>query len=145
MTPDTDRAAARSLFLFHTMLGELVPGAHWVDDHVIHSTTATLQSEGHSAKMEFVWPVHDAGWSLDCLTEDCRPMVNRVLDTFNRHVAGGRVAQVTCYMAPRRPADAMSDPGWLEWGVCLYDSAGNRLLYIAHIQRGVGADVERHT
>jgi len=55
------------------------------------------------------------------------------------------VAQVTCYMAPRRPADARSDPGWLEWGVCLYDSAGNRLLYIAHIQRGVGADVERHT
>ena len=137
--------AALNTFMFHTMLAELVPGARWVDDHVLHSTSAHLHAEGRHALIEFVWPVHNDGWSLDCLTDDCRPMVSRVLDTFNRHVPSGRVAQVSCYMAPRKPADAVTDPGWLEWGVCLYDDAGNRLLYIAHIQRTIGADVERHT
>lgn len=132
-------------FLFHTMLDELIPGVAWRDDHVTHNTCATLQAEGHTATLEFVWPVHDTGWSLDCLTDDCRPMVNRVLDTFNRHVAGGRVKSVTCYMAPRKPATAVCDPGWLEWGVVLRDEAGERVMYIAHIQRSIGADVERHT
>ena len=132
-------------FLFHTMLDELIPGAIWRDDHTLHNTCATLQAEGQTATMEWVWPVHDTGWSLDCLTDDCRPMVNRVLDTFNRHVAGGRVAQVTCYMAPRKPADARSDPGWLEWGVVLVGHDGRTLLYIGHIQRAIGAPVERHT
>lgn len=132
-------------FLFHTMLDELIPGAIWRDDHVTHNTCATLQAEGQTATMEFVWPVHDTGWSLDCLTDDCRPMVNRVLDTFNRHVANGRVKPVTCYMQPRKPETALSDPGWLEWGVVLRDEDGERVLYIAHIQRSIGADVERHT
>ena len=135
----------RETFLFHTMLAELIPGASWRDDHTTHSTCATLQVEGHTATMGFVWPVHDTGWSLDCLGEDCRPMVNRVLDTFNRHVANGRVKSVVCYMAPRKPETAMSDPGWLEWGVVLLDSAGECVLYVAHIQRSIGADVERHT
>lgn len=132
-------------FLFHTMLDELIPGASWRDDHTLHNTCATLQAEGQTATMEWVWPVHDTGWSLDCLSDDCRPMVNRVLDTFNRHVANGRVKSVTCYMAPRKPATAMCDPGWLEWGVVLRDAEGERVLYIAHIQRSIGADVERHT
>lgn len=132
-------------FLFHTMLDELIPGASWRDDHIMHNTRAMLQAEGQTATMEWVWPVHDTGWSLDCLSDDCRPMVNRVLDTFNRHVSYGRVKSVTCYMAPRKPATAMSDPGWLEWGVVLRDEDGERVLYIAHIQRSIGADVERHT
>lgn len=135
----------RETFLFHTMLDELIPGASWRDDHTTHSTCATLQVEGHAATMEWVWPVHDTGWSLDCLTDDCRPMVNRVLDTFNRHVPNGRVKSVSCYMAPRKPETAKSDPGWLEWGVVLRDEAGERVLYVAHVQRQIGADVERHT
>lgn len=134
-----------STFLFHTMLDELVPGVRWTDDHTIHNTCATLQAEDHTATMEWVWPVHDTGWSLDCLSDDCQPMVNRVLDTFNRHVANGRVKSVTCYMQPRKSPDALSDPGWLEWGVVLRDAEGERVLYIAHIQRQIGADVERHT
>lgn len=132
-------------FLLHTMLDRLVPGASWRDDHVTHSTTATLTCEGKAASLEFVWPVHDTGWSLDCLTDDCLPMVNRVLDTFNRHVSSGRVGSISCYMAPRKPATALTDPGWLEWGVVIRDHDGERLLYVAHIQRSIGADVERHT
>lgn len=134
-----------STFLFHTALEQLIPGAVWRDDHTTCSTTARLQAQGHGATMEFVWPVHDTGWSLDCLTDDCLPMVNRVLDTFNRHVAGGRVGSVSCYMAPRKAATALGDPGWLEWGVVIRDHDGERLLYVAHIQRQIGADVERHT
>ena len=135
----------KETFLFHTMLDELVPGASWRDDHTAHITRATLQTAGHAATMEWVWPVHDTGWSLDCLTDDCRPMVNSVLDTFNRHVANGRVKSVTCYMTPRRPETAKSDPGWLEWGVVLSTEYSKCALYIAHIQRSIGAGVERHT
>lgn len=110
-----------STFLFHTALEQLIPGTVWHDDHTVHHTKAWLQAEGHMASLEFVWPVHDTGWSLDCLADDCLaddclPMVGRVLDTFNRHVAGGRVGSVSCYMAPRKPATALTDPGWLEWG-----------------------------
>jgi hypothetical protein len=132
-------------FLFHTMLDELIPGVTWRDDHAICNTTANLQAGGHMATLEWVWPVGENGQTLDCLDDDCRPMVNRVLDTFNRHVANGRVKSVTCYMAPRKSETAVCDPGWLEWGVVLRDEAGERVLYIAHIQRRIGADVERHT
>lgn len=135
----------RETFLFHTMLNELVPGADWRDDHTLRITAANLQAEGHTATMEWVWPVGENGQSLDCLGEDCRQMVNRVLDTFNRQVASGRVKTVSCYMAPRKPEKVVCDPGWLEWGVYLRDEENRGLLYIAHIQRQIGADVERHT
>lgn len=128
-------------FLFHTMLADLTPGAAWVDDGVTRSTTARLATEGHSAMLEFVWPAD----GLDVLVEDCRPMVNRVLDTFNRHVAAGNVGRLVCYMNARKPVAAVNDPGWLEWGVVVNDHYGERVIYIAHIQRRIGADVERHT
>lgn len=133
-------------FLFHTALDKLIPGVQWRDDHISHTTSAYLQADDHtSAEMVWVWPVHDTGWDLDCLADDCLPMVQRVLDTFQRHVSTGRVGTVKCYMAPRKAADAKSDPNWLEWGVVLLDHVGNTRLFIAHIQRAIGADVERHT
>ena len=72
-------------------------------------------------------------------------MVNRVLDTFNRHVSTGRVGRVVCYMNDRKPESVVNGPGWLEWGVVINDHHGERVLYIAHIQRTIGAEVERHT
>lgn len=135
-----------STFLFHTALDKLIPGVQWHDDHISHTTSAYLQADDHtSAEMVWVWPVHDTGWDLDCLADDCLPMVQRVLDTFQRHVPSGNVGTVKCYMAPRKAADAKSDPGWLEWGVVLLDHVGNTRLFIAHIQRAIGAPVERHT
>ena len=135
-------------FLFHTALETLTPGVTWHDDHTARTTSAYLQADDgidSVAMLEWVWPVGDAAQSLDYLTDDCLPMVNAVLDTFQRHVSTGRVAQVRCFMSPRKPATALSDPGWLEWGVILVDHDGNTRLYIAHIQRAVGAPVERHT
>lgn len=133
-------------FLFHTALDKLIPGVQWRDDHISHTTSAYLQADDQtSAEMEWVWPVHDTGWDLDCLTDDCLPMVQRVLDTFQRHVPSGKVGTVKCYMSPRKAPTALSDPGWLEWGVVLLDHVGNTRLFIAHIQRAIGAPVERHT
>lgn len=135
-------------FLFHTILDKLTPGVTWRDDHTARTTSAYLQADDgvdSTAQLEWVWPVHDTGQSLDCLTAGDIPMVNAVLDTFQRHVSTGRVAQVRCFMSPRKPETALSDPGWLEWGVILVDHDGNTRLYIAHIQRQYGAPVERHT
>lgn len=134
-------------FLFHTILNGLVPGAIWRDDHTLRNTTAHLTSEGHTARLEWVWPIHDAGWSLDVLTDGDIPMINRVLDTFNRHVATGRVTSLTCYMQPRKPPTALSDPGWIEWGVVVRygEDPQDSSLFIMHLQRQYGADVERHT
>lgn len=133
-------------FLFHTALETLTPGVNWHDDHVAKTTSAYLQADDHtSAEMEWVWPVGATGQSLDYLTDDCLPMVNSVLDTFQRHVSTGRVALVRCFMTPRKAPTALSDPGWLEWGVILVGHDGRTLLYIGHIQRAIGAPVERHT
>lgn len=135
-------------FLFHTALESMTPGVNWYDDHVVGTTSAYMQADDSIvavAQLEWVWPVGDAGQSLDNLGEDCLPMVDAVLNTFRRHVWTGRVAQVRCFMTPRKPADAKSDPGWLEWGVVLVGHDGRTLLYIGHIQRAIGAPVERHT
>lgn len=135
-------------FLFHTALETLTPGVNWHDDHAAKTTSAYLQADDSIdtvALMEWTWPVGDDGQSLDCLTDDCLPMVNAVLDTFQRHVSTGRIAAVRCFMSPRKAPTALSDPGWLEWGVILVGHDDQTLLYIAHIQRQYGAPVERHT
>lgn len=135
-------------FLFHTALETLTPGVNWYDDHAAKATSAYLQVDDSLdtvALMEWVWPVGDTAQSLDCLTDDCLPMINAVLDTFQRHVSTGRIAAVRCFMSPRKPETALSDPGWLEWGVVLVGREDQTLLCIGHIQRAIGAPVERHT
>lgn len=138
----------KTTFLFHTILDKLTPGANWYDDHTARTTSAYLQADDHidsTAQLEWVWPVGSDGQSLDYLTAGDIPMIQRVLDTFQRHVSTGRVAKVRCFMSPRKPETALSDPGWLEWGVILVGHDDQTLLYIAHIQRQYGAPVERHT
>ena len=145
----TAAATPAAAFLFHTALHNLIPGVTWHDDHNARATSAYLQADDSIdsvAMLEWVWPVGDAAaQSLDYLTDDCLPMVNAVLDTFQRHVSTGHVRAVRCFMSPRKAPTALSDPGWLEWGVVLVGHDGRTLLYIGHIQRAIGAPVERHT
>lgn len=53
-------------------------------------------------------------------------------------------ANFTVWPAPRKPKDAQSDPGWLEWGVRVEFESRNQ-LFIGLVQRKPGDEVESHS
>jgi hypothetical protein len=69
-------------------------------------------------------------------------MLMAVLTRIARHVPQAK--QIDVYTSPRKPMDAWSDPGWLEWGI-KYQYRGGGGLYVGAIQRAPDAEYEFHS
>ena len=88
------------------------------------------------------WTCQDPTATED--SPDLRKLVASVLLLSERHAGGGNLQSVEVYVAARRPAGALCDPEWAEWHSVLEYGEGRKLL-VAHLQRKLGADVERHS
>lgn len=119
-----------------------------IDDHAEfkhrmttpNTTTYTLGTTG--TVVFHYWD--GSGANNTPLAEDDIPLAEKVIALIQRHNHSDNLKWADVYIDARKPATAMSDPGWLEWLVQLrYHSGGG--MTIGVIQRRVGADVECHS
>jgi len=77
-----------------------------------------------------------------CAQNVDRDMLAAVFARVILHVPQAKT--ITIHASDRRPTDARSDPGWLEW-IIVYEYRDGGKLTVGAIQRTPGADYEFHS